>query len=124
MILGQYRELPELNVYNIAFLGDWFLKYECDEKIGVVICKEDGRFTDFRLLEPILENGELDPYKMGDVIAKRLSTERYYFITKQSNRHVTRENMLTLRDYTMRLGSFMMDAYAMCASRPISYLYK
>ncbi len=124
MILGQYRELPELNVYNIAFLGDWFLKYECDDKIGIMICDSAKRFVDFSYIEPVFEDGELDPYATWDALAKRVTAERYYLITKQSNPHVTRENVLALRDYTMRLGSFMVDAYAMCASRPISYLYK
>lgn len=124
MILRQYRELAELNIYNIAFLGDWFLSYEQDSKIGLIICKDDRRFSDFCLLDPILDEGELDPYKMGEFIAKRLSAKRYYIIAKQENPHLTRENMLTLRDYTSRLSSFMTDAYAMCGRKPVSYLYK
>ena len=124
MIVRQYRELSELNIYNIAFLGDWFLRYENNSKIGVVQCTGDRRFVDFILIEPILDDGELDPYKIGDIIAKRLSIERYYVIVKQENMHITRENMLVLRDYTSRLGTFMTDAYAMCGSAPVSYLYK
>jgi len=123
MILRQYRELPELNVYNIAFLGDWFLRYESDDKVGIIICDSERRFIDFAYIDPVFEDGELDPYATGDIIAKQILAKKYYIIAKQGNVNVTSENMLTLRDYTSRLGSFMVDAYAMHGMHPMSYLY-
>lgn len=124
MIIRQYRELSELNVYNIAFLGDCFLRYEPDDKVGIIICDTERRFVDFAYIDPVFEDEELDPYATGDIIANRIFAKRYYIITKQDNLHITRENMLALRDYTSRLGSFMTDAYAMRGAHPISYLYK
>ena len=124
MIIRQYRELSELNVYNIAFLGDWFFRYETSDRIGIIICDAERRFVDFSYMEPSLDDGELDVYEMGDSIAKRFCAARYYVVAKQENPYVTRENMLALRNYTSRLGSFMSDAYAMRGAHPISYLYK
>ena len=124
MIIRQYRELSELNVYNIAFLGDWFFRYEPDDKVGIIICDIERRFVDFAYIDPVFEDEELNPYATGDIIANRIFAKRYYIITKQDNLHITRENMLALRNYTSRLGSFMSDAYAMRGAHPISYLYK
>ncbi len=123
MILAQYRELGELNIYNIAFLGDWFLSRESSDKMGIVLCDKDKKFTDFRYFEPERDGELLEPYKTGDLIAKVLGADRYYLIAKNGNSILTRSNVLALRDYTSRLGSFMCDAYLLDGFRPVSILY-
>ncbi len=122
-ILSQYRELGELNIYNIAFLGDWFLCREPSDRIAIVLCDSDKKFTDLRYLEHEMDGEFIDPYKTGEMIAKVLGCDRYYIIGKKGNSILTRSSVLVLRDYTSRLGSFMCDAYLLDRFRPVSLLY-
>ncbi len=124
LILTQYRELGEIDIYGVAILADWFLGYEPAERVGIIVCDDERKFLDFRYLEPVIEDCELEPYKTGDIIANRLACKRYFLVWKSENPCITRENILVLRDYTSRLASFMTDAFEMDGLRPRSVLYQ
>ncbi len=123
ILCQKYRELDEFNIYNIAFLGDWFLHYENVDRIGIIMCEKDGRFLDFCYYDSITDDNEINPYKTGDIIAKKLGCPTYYIITKKGNKLVNRSDILALRDYTLRLNSFMIDSYFIDGFHPLSILF-
>lgn len=124
MIKQQFREQDELNLYNIAFLGDWFLKYEEENKIGIIVSDCNKRFLDFVVIDPAISDGSADLYEIGNLISKKLACQRYTLLLKQENTLLSREFILDLRDYTMRLNSFMDDAFRFVGFKPISILYE
>lgn len=69
-ILTQYREIDDINEYNLAFLADWFMRKEPDLSVGVITFAGDGKFADFL----VVDCGEADNAEdLCDAIAEKHS---------------------------------------------------
>ncbi len=123
LIYDSLRGRGPITEYNIAFLGDWFYRLRDENNVILVSCTESREFIEcIRIYDPA-KDGDFDPFNIGLECVKRKNV-KYYFLMARDNAVILRDDVLRLREVTLHMKSYMLDAYYFKEYKPISYLYK
>ncbi len=127
-ILAQYKGLADLNIYQIAFLTDWFMRGIDKRNFGLVVCGGEGEFLDFRY---VFEPDECDciPSEMDSdtlsIIAGKIigivGEGAYYLVMNEIV--IERSDLYKLLDETRREKAVMLNAYKLVGKKPESVIY-
>ena len=121
MILSQYRKGGEVNIYQLAFLADWFMRGE-DSSAGILILGHDGCFDDF-LKVPVKRNHDgLDTEAMFSDVCARYENRNFSLFVKPENRF-SDEEIAEIRRYTFRSSFILDEIYVMNKRKPVPTLF-
>jgi len=110
--------------YNIAFFASWFFNLRDSAPAIVISCTPNREFVDYYPLHDLNFADDLfDSFSVGCHIAVKNRIKHYYLIVKDES-ILSRENILQLREVTLHMRSYMLDAYYMVNQKPVSFLYR
>jgi len=122
MIIRQFREEEgELNIYQLAFLADWFMR-GAESPLGILILGADGCFADYLALPIVRKDGMIDAeYMFSDLGGKYENCNFSLFVQPEDRFSV--EEISEIRRYTFRASFILDEIYVMNGREPVPTLF-
>lgn len=120
-IRDQFREGGELNIYQLAFLADWFMRGD-NSIVGILILDHNGDFEDFLTIPIVRKDDKLNVEDMFSEICTLYENRNFSLFVKPENRF-SEEEIAEIRRCTFRVSFIFDEIYVMNGRQPVPTLF-
>ena len=121
MIREQYRGLSDLNIYQLAFLADWYMR-DRENPVGMILYDIDGCFEDFVCLPYVKKVDTIDAEVMFRDFGIELKNHTFSLFVRTQH-ELTKEDIFEIRRYTFARSIILDEVFLLNGREPIPTIH-